>query len=76
VFYSTLAFQGSEGDFARRDGGWVHEPTGAPLDPEQGRFVTPAATGSPVERLQGFDTYWYMWSLTNPDTDVLKPVPR
>ena len=69
VFYSTLAFQGTEGTFERRQGGWHHAPTGARLDPGAGGFEA-------AERLDGFDTYWYMWSLTHPDTEVLEPEPR
>jgi hypothetical protein len=74
VFYSTLAFRGAEGDFARGRDGWSHEPSGARFDPEQGGFVSTGGAGPPVKRLEGFDTYWYMWSLTHPDTDVLTPV--
>jgi hypothetical protein len=69
IYYSTLAFQGSVGDFARRPDGWYHEPSGTRLDPERGGFV---GSGSP-SRLEGFDTFWYMWSLTHPDTEVLSP---
>ena len=25
-----------------------------------------------VERLNGFDTFWYNWSLNNPETEVLQ----
>ncbi len=68
VFYSTLAFTGAEGEFERAGDGWRHVPSGAGLDPESGRFGNAS-----VKRLDGFDTYWYMWSLTHPDTAVLKP---
>jgi hypothetical protein len=76
VFYSTLAFPGAEGDFARRADGWHHEPSGARFDPEQGRFVGPGGPGSRLPRLEGFDTFWYMWSLTHPDTEILEPTSR
>jgi hypothetical protein len=66
-FFSTLAFQGAEGDFAREGDGWRNTSSGGQFDPEQGRFKD-----SSVKRLHGFDTYWYMWSLTHPDTQVLK----
>ena len=71
IYYSTLAFEGSPGTFQRRDGLWEHEPSGALLEPEQKSFV--AADGSlvPVSRIEGFDTFWYMWSLTNPGTRIL-----
>jgi len=74
VFYSTLAFQGREGEFVRNGGTWIHEPSGARLDPNRGRFAGTGGAASSVKRLEGFDTFWYMWSLTHPDTDVLTPV--
>lgn len=67
VHHSTLAFQGEAGDFARRAGGWYHEPSDTPLDPDRGGF---GGSGSP-SRLEGLDTFWYMWSLTHPETEVL-----
>jgi hypothetical protein len=76
VFHSTLAFQGAEGDFARRAGGWSHEPSGSLLNPGEGGFVKATGARPSVKRLEGFDTYWYMWSLTHPDTHVLEPVSR
>jgi hypothetical protein len=69
VFYSTRAFQGGKGDFVLRDSAWVHAPSGARLDDARG-----GPARSPAQRLQGFDTYWYMWSLTHPDTRILKPI--
>jgi hypothetical protein len=67
IYYSTLAFQGEAGDFVRGDGGWRHDPSGTLLDPDRGGFD---GSGSP-SRLEGFDTFWYMWSLTHPETQVL-----
>jgi hypothetical protein len=71
VFSSTRAFQGAEGDFVRRADGWHHLPSGARFDAKRGRFV--GAPGAKVPKLEGFDTYWYVWSLTHPDTEVLAP---
>jgi hypothetical protein len=69
IFLSTRALV-SKGRFVSRDGAWVHEPTGAVFDPERGAFQgAPAA----VEPLAGFDTFWYVWSLTHPDTELLGP---
>ena len=68
-FSSTLAFQGGEGDLVLRDGAWVHEPSGARLDDARGGPARSAA-----QRLEGFDTYWYMWSLTHPDTRILETI--
>ena len=64
VFYSTLAFVGAEGDFAHRGERWFHQPSATGFDPEHGRFGDGA-----VRRLEGFDTYWYTWSLINTETD-------
>ena len=74
VLYSTLAFRGAEGEFVRRADGWHHELSGARFDAEQGGFV--GGSGAEVRKLEGFDTFWYMWSLTNPDTVVLAPESR
>jgi hypothetical protein len=71
VFSSTRAFQGAEGDFARHADGWHHVPSGAHFEAKQGDFV--GASDAEVPRLEGFDTYWYVWSLTHPDTEVLGP---
>lgn len=71
VFLSTRAFV-SDGPFALRDGTWVHEPSGAVFDEERCVFEpSPPA----VRPLPGFDTYWYVWSLTHPQTEVLSPRP-
>jgi hypothetical protein len=69
IFLSTRAFA-SPGRFVFQDGAWIHEPTGASFDTERGVFQ-----GSPpgVEPLAGFDTFWYVWSLTHPDTELLGP---
>jgi len=69
VYYSTLAFQGDPGTFRRGPDGWHHEPSGARFDPEKRGFG--GGSGETVPKLEGFDTFWYMWSLTHPDTDVL-----
>ena len=69
VFYSTLAFVDTGTGFARRDGIWVHLDSGARFDPERAPFF--AAKGGEVSRLDGFDTFWFNWSMTHPDTEVL-----
>ena len=68
IFYSTLAYVSSQGGFEHRDGVWRHE-SGAAFDPEQGRF---ASADGAVERLDGFDTFWFNWSMTHPETEILK----
>lgn len=70
VYFSTRAFV-SSGRFVLGDGRWTHEPSGAIYDPGRGTFA-----GDPpaVRPLGGFDTFWYVWSLTHPGTTVLTPV--
>lgn len=73
VYFSTRAFA-SGTPFVRRDGTWFHESSGARFDAAQGNFVE--GSSSDPRPLRGFDTFWYMWSLTHPDTVVLGTEPR
>ena len=70
LFASTAAYMTSGAGFIERDGIWVHVDPGATFDDASGEF-TGAAPGE-IERLPGFDTFWYNWSLTNPDTELLE----
>ena len=74
VYYSTLAFQAAQGEFVRRANGWYHGPSDARLEPEGQGFAAPDGARASVSRIDGFDTFWYMWSLTNPATKILKPL--
>ena len=29
-------------------------------------------SGASIKRLGGFDTFWYSWSLNNPETELLR----
>jgi hypothetical protein len=69
IFYSTLAFVDAGRGFARRDGTWVHLESGARFDPIQASFS--GGKGGEIRRLDGFDTFWFNWSMTHPDTEVL-----
>ena len=71
-FYrSTVAYLAPEGvEFQEDDGLWHLVQEGrsvARFDPESRTF----GDGAPVETFTGFDTYWYIWSLTNPRTEIL-----
>jgi hypothetical protein len=66
VYYSTRAYWSPAG-FARKDGSWVDQATGARFDPAKGAFLGP----STPKTLAGLDTFWYIWSLTHPDTEVV-----
>ena len=63
MFQSTYAFVSKAG-FERRDGGWYEKASSSVFDPESGAFPG-------VARLAGFDTFWYNFSLNNPDATVL-----
>jgi hypothetical protein len=67
IYYSTVAYLGDKGAFRKKRGKWRHD-SGATFDEEQGGFI-----GSDVEiaRLDGFDTFWFHWSMTNPESRVL-----
>ena len=62
---SSLVMQDRETS-RREDGVWVEKASGARFDEDKGEFV-----GASIERLSGFDTFWYNWSLNNPETKLL-----
>jgi hypothetical protein len=64
IFYSTLAFVASDSSFENEGGVWRHSESGGIFDPDAGAF-------GEVERLDGFDTFWFNWSMTHPETEVL-----
>jgi hypothetical protein len=64
---STLAFRSSGTGFVREDGVWKDLATGASFDPSEGGFDAAGAT-----TLDGFDTFWFNWSMTHPRTKILK----
>lgn len=66
LFQSTVAFISSGKGFKNEKGVWVDVETGARFREDEGEFEGPS-----VERLSGFDTFWYNWSLNNPDTELL-----
>lgn len=70
MFYSTLAYQSSVGGFEQRAGAWRHAESGAIFDPDGEGFEGDG--GQQVSRLDGFDTFWYNWSLTHPETEILR----
>ena len=69
LYYSTRAFSAPAGGFERRDGGGYDLATGARVEPRSGDCA--GGRGAPPARLEGFDTFWYTWSLSHPDTVVL-----
>ena len=68
LFDSTRAFVLPHGSYQKKEGAWVEAATGASFNPVTGQFE-----GLPQSlELNGFDTFWYNWSLANPGTRVLK----
>lgn len=65
----TAAFL-SEAGFVRQGGDWVETKETARFDPQRGVFA-----GRAVRALRGFDTFWYVWSLNFPGSEILEPVP-
>ena len=55
----------------KREGAWVHVPSGARFDAKRGAWSE--AKGAPAPLVSGFDTFWVTWSLAHPDTVVLTP---
>jgi len=68
IYASTRALV-SEGRIRRIDDGWVHEPSGGRFDSARGSFGG-AGAGNP-RAFAGLDTFWYVWSLTHPQTEIL-----
>ena len=65
MFKSTAAYLSRAG-FVQDGATWTELESGAKFDPTTGTF------DSEVEQLRGFDTFWYNWSLNNPDTEILE----
>jgi hypothetical protein len=66
MFRSTSAYVSSAG-FEQKGDLWAELHSGAVFDPDEAAFTTP--TPGP---LLGFDTFWYTWSLANPDAKLLR----
>ena len=66
MFRGSAAFISKSG-FDAVEGAWVERATGARFDASSRDFGEAG-----VERLNGFDTFWYTWSLTHPDTKLLR----
>lgn len=66
MFRGSSAFMSSAG-FEQRGGSWFELSTDAEFN-----AITRDFGGATVERLNGFDTFWYTWSLTHTDTELLR----
>ena len=70
LFASTVAYQAHSGTFEKTEEGWIHHPSGAVFNPETGRFEREVPGN--LTRLTGLDTYWFSWSLSNPETELIR----
>jgi hypothetical protein len=71
MFYSTIAFKTNNPGFSYKENSWVDAVTECIFDSESETFISAAGNACP-KRLNGIDTFWYTWSLTNPDTQILE----
>ncbi len=67
MFQSTHAFESRGNGFVEEDGKWIDRHSKASFDAETAEFAE--HTEAP-KRFRGFDTFWYNWSLNNPDTKL------
>lgn len=66
IYQSSRAYLGRGAGFEQTDAGWTHRESGAV-------FGTAAFDGQEgIERLDGFDTFWFNWSMAWPQTEVLQ----
>lgn len=76
-YQSTVALIGAAGaGFAHGDEGWLltRGEEARFWSPDQRAFTGGELAGEPLaETFTGFDTFWYIWSLTNPDSEILRP---
>lgn len=66
-FQSSSVFKSKTG-FVKKDDKWIEAETGDFFD------ATSRSFGANVSRLRGFDTFWYNWSLNNPETELLNSI--
>lgn len=67
LLHSTIAYISKNGDFQRQDNGWIHRKSECEFNPKIGLFDGDNCPS----KLDGFDTFWYNWSLNNPGTKIL-----
>lgn len=64
LFRSTSAFV-SEKPFENQDGTWFESASENKFDIQSRSFK------NEIAKLKGFDTFWYNWSLNNPETEIM-----
>ncbi len=71
LFYSTIAYKTEGSGFEFVNNHWIDVDSKCEFDPDTHTFVSGDGSRCP-QKLNGFDTFWYTWSLTNPDTKLLE----
>jgi hypothetical protein len=69
MFYSTVAYLTKSLGFVKVDNGWKEIESECVFTPETESFT--GGKASCPQRFNGFDTFWYTWSLNNPETELL-----
>jgi hypothetical protein len=69
IFQSTVAFMSLKNPFILKDGVWQVANTDCTFDLESGKFN--GVDKNDLRVMTGFDTFWYIWSLTNPGSKIL-----
>ncbi len=70
IFHSTTVYQSARAGFNSVDGVWTYGDSGCTFDSSTARFDGNEAACP--QRFAGFDTFWYNWSLNNPETKLLR----
>lgn len=65
IFRSTSVYVSPTG-FTNKNGRWIEDRSGAAFDVKARSFQDAA-----IEKFGGFDTFWYNWSLNNPETQLI-----
>jgi hypothetical protein len=69
LFQSTLVFKSNGPEFKQKKSTWYLADTACTFDTSRLSFQ--AKEGPCAEPFPGFDTFWYNWSLSNPNTKIL-----
>ena len=69
IYYSTIAYQSTNSGFTKVENGWIEIDSECLFDKKTESFSKNEADCP--KRFNGFDTFWYTWSLNNPDTELL-----
>ncbi len=69
LLHSTVAYISNTGEFIKKNGIWIHNKSKCQFDSRIASFN--GEGDNCPSKLDGFDTFWYNWSLNNPATKIL-----